>query len=164
MSARSYRLGYRWLVEGPIETVFHYVGDSRTFRQWFPVFKEVSQDEPQAPVRVGSHSRYRVQALLPYTLDWDVTVSRYEPYRLIETDCTVSLNGRFRLRGFVRYRFEQCGPLVRVTNEQELTPDRPLPGALHRLAQAVFSFNHDWAMARAAPGLQRVVRQDGKLP
>jgi uncharacterized protein YndB with AHSA1/START domain len=158
VSARSYRLSYRWLVEGPIETVFHYVGDSRTFRQWFPVFKEVRPDDPSAPVRVGSRTHCRVQAWLPYELDWDITVSRYEPCRLIETDCTVTLNGRFRLRGFVRYRFEQRGPLVSVVNEQELTPDRPLPGPLHGLAQGMFSFNHDWAMARGARGLQRVVR------
>jgi ligand-binding SRPBCC domain-containing protein len=154
-----YRFGYQWRIQGPIETVFHYVSDARTFLDWFPVFKDVRPDDPVGPLHVGSRSVMRVKALLPYTLDWDVTISRYEPPRLLETDVQLSLNGRFRMHGYVRYRFEpQPGNVVLVINEQEIAADRPLPRLLHPLAQAAFSFNHDWAMRQARAPLQAIVR------
>jgi hypothetical protein len=136
----AYQLGYRWTIEGPIDTVFHFVSDARTFHEWFGVFKRVESDDPDGPVRVGSHSRMKVRALLPYTLDWDVTVSRLEPPCLL-------------------HRLEQQGGIVTVINEQELIADRPLPGLLHPLAQAIFNLNHEWAMGRARDPLQRAVRR-----
>jgi hypothetical protein len=60
-----YRFGYQWRIRGPIERVSHYVSDARTFPEWFGVFKEVKTDDPVCPVRVGSHTVARVQALLP---------------------------------------------------------------------------------------------------
>jgi hypothetical protein len=153
----AYQLGYRWTIEGPIETVFHFVSDARTFREWFGVFKQVESDDPVGPVRVGSHSRMKVRALLPYTLDWDVTVAKLEPPRLLQTACRVTLNGRFGMHGYVRYRLEQQGRLVTVINEQELVAERPLPRLLHPVAQAIFDLNHDWAMSRASEALQRAV-------
>jgi hypothetical protein len=155
----SYQLGYRWTIEGPVETVFHYVSDARTFHEWFRVFKRVDADDPVGPLRVGSHSRMKVKALLPYTLDWEVTVSKLDPPRLMETDVRLSLNGRFGMRGYVRYRFVPAGRFVTVINEQELIADQPLPRILHPLAQAVFAFNPDWAMRAARAPLQRVVRR-----
>src|SRR3569833_493189 len=134
----TYRLSYRWVVKGPIETVFHYVADARTFLDWFPVFKEVRPDDPYGELRVGSHVLCHVTALLPYVLDWDITVSRCEPPYLIETDCTLSLSGRLGMHGFVRYRFEQQGGEVLVINEQEMFADQPLPSFLFPLAQAAF--------------------------
>jgi len=153
-----YRFGYQWCIRGPIESVFHYVSDARTFPTWFGVFKEVRPDDPESPIMVGSHTTARVRALLPYILDWDITVSRYLPTTLLETDVKLSLNGRFGMHGFVRYTFEALpGNVVLVTNEQELVADTPLPRMLHGVAQAAFAFNHDWAMRQAQTPLQAVV-------
>jgi len=158
-SGDPYRLGYRWTIEGPIDTVFHFVSDARTFTEWFFVFKDVRPDDPTGPLQVGSHARCRVKAALPYVLDWDITVAKLDAPHVIETDCRVTLAGRFPLTGYVRYRFEDSGALVTVINEQELQAERPLPGLLHPLAQTIFQFNHDWAMARAQGPLQQIVRR-----
>jgi hypothetical protein len=106
-----------------------------------------------------------VKALLPYVLDWDITVTRYEPPRLIETSVRLSLNGRFGMRGYVRYRFNpQPGNVIEVVNEQEMTADTPVPRVLYGLCQWAFSFNHDWAMRQAAAPLQAIVRQQPLAP
>jgi hypothetical protein len=154
-----YQFGYQWRIRGPIETVFHYVSDARTFPHWFGVFKEVKSDDPDGPIMVGTHTVARVQALLPYVLDWDITVSRCEPPTLLETSVKLSLNGRFGMHGYVRYTFDELpDQIVLVTNEQELAADKPLPGPLHGVAQAAFAFNHDWAMRQAQAPLQALVR------
>ena len=159
MSTDVYRLSHLWRVEGPIETVFHYVTDARTFLEWFPVFKEVSADEPVGSLHVGSHATARVKALLPYVLDWDITVVRHEPPVFQETAVELSLSGRFRMRGYIRYSFEERpSNIVVVRNEQELAAEKPLPRLVRPLAQAAFSFNHRYAMRQAQRPLQAIVR------
>jgi hypothetical protein len=154
----AYRLGYRWKIEGPIDTVFQFVSDARTFKDWFFVFKEVRPDDPTGPLQVGSHVRCLVKATLPYGLDWDITVAEMDAPRYIKTNCRVTLGGRFPLNGYVSYRFQQNGGVVTVINEQELAAEQPLPRLLRPLAQTLFSFNHDRAMGQAQEPLQRVVR------
>jgi hypothetical protein len=153
-----YTFGYRWIVRGPIDIVFRFVGDSRTFRDWFTVFKEVHSDDPVGPIGVGSHTTMRVKALLPYALDWDVTVVRHEPPRLLETAVKVTLRGRFGMHGRITFTLEeQPDGTVVVWNEQAIAADHPLPRFLHPLAQAVFAFNHRWAMKQAQGPLQAIV-------
>ena len=165
MHTDVYRLRHEWLIEGPIETVFHYVTDARTFLDWFPVFKAVSADDAVGQLHVGSHATARVKALLPYVLDWDITVVRHEPPWFQEVAVIVSLNGRFPLRGYIRYSFEQQGAsnVVKVYNEQELAAEKPLPRLLHPFAQAAFAFNHDWAMRQAQAPLQAITSRKSEL-
>lgn len=154
----TYRFGYRWRIHGPLESIFHYVTDARTFVDWFPIFKRVIADEPTGPLHVGSHVTAHVKALLPYVLDWDITVTQYDPPNFIETAVKLSLSGRFNMHGYVRYRFNRLpGNLVQVINEQAITADRPLPRLLHPLAQLAFAANHNWAMHKGAGPLQDIV-------
>jgi hypothetical protein len=151
-SDNIYRMSHQWVVRGPVETVFRYVGDARTFCSWFTVFKEVHPDEPTGEIHVGSHSTMRVKAQLPYMLDWDV---------LQETAVKVSLGGRFSMRGRIIFRLEpQPDGTVIVHNNQELTADRPLPNFLKPLAEWMFRFNHRWAMNQAQAPLQAIVAGD----
>jgi len=158
MSEDIYRMRHHWVVRGPVDTVFHYVSDSRTYLDWFTVFKSVDADDPVGPIRVGSHSTMRVQALLPYALDWDVTVTEYEPPRVAVVAIKVTLGGRFSMHGKIRFTLEERGDgTVVVTNAQEIAADRPLPGLVHLVAQAMFAINHRWAMDQAQRPLQAIV-------
>jgi hypothetical protein len=100
----------------------------------------------------------RVKALLPYILDWETTVVKHEPPRFQEVAVKLSLSGRLRMNGLIRYTFEQRpGGIVEVYNDQELAAEKPLPKILHPIAQAAFALNHDWAMGRAEAPLQAIV-------
>jgi hypothetical protein len=118
----------------------------------------VNPDDPVGPLHVGSHVTAKVKALLPYTLDWDITVTHYERPVYIETAVKLSLNGRFGMHGYVRYRFSrEPGNTVLVANEQAIVADKQLPGLFHAPAQLAFAFNHDWAMRQGAAPLQAIV-------
>ena len=158
MADNVYRMQHRWVVRGPIQTVFRYVADARTFTDWFTVFKEVRPDELTGPIRVGSHSTMQVKAQLPYVLDWDVTVARHEPPYLQETSVKLSLNGRFGMRGRIRFLLEERPDgRVFVHNTQELSADRPVPRVLKPLVEWMFRYNHRWAMRQAEAPLQAIV-------
>ena len=141
---QQYKLGYRWLIEGPIETVFHYVGDANTFPEWWPQFRS-AETEPKTP-QVGGRMRALVKSFLPYDLTWDCVITRYEPPRLIEVESHVSLGRRFRLSGWVRFTLREWDGLVEVLNEQVMVPERSVPRLLRPLAQRLFSWNHNFAM------------------
>jgi uncharacterized protein YndB with AHSA1/START domain len=115
-SGDVYHLGYRWVIDGPIDLVYHFVSHGRTYPEWFPVFRDARSDDDE--VRVGANVRYHVKALLPYHLYWDVTVTRLEPPHLVETDTTVALGGWFRLGGWVRFTLRERDGRVEVLNEQ----------------------------------------------
>jgi len=157
-SAEQYRLGYRWLIQGPIERVFHYVTEGNAVTQWWPQFRWAVM-EPSQP-RVGAHLRARVKSLLPYQLYWEAVVNRIEAPHLVEYETELSLSHRFRFTGRIRYTFHQRNAVVEVVNEQVMVPERSLPRPLRPLAQMLISFNHGYAMKRGGKGLQEIVRRD----
>ncbi len=161
----SFRFGHRWQIDGPIETVFDLVSDARTFPNWLHAFKSVETDDENGRIGIGSHTVCKVRAVLPYDLDWDITVTQYDRPNLVETDCRLTIAGHFHMRGYVRYRFLRSGELILIINEQELTPNVAIPGWVHSIAQAVFSANHHWAMNRARGALQQSVwRESRQVP
>jgi len=158
MAEDVYHMQHRWVIRGPIDTVFRYVGDARTYLDWFTVFQAVTPDDPVGPVKVGSHCTMKVKAQLPYTLDWDVTVARNEPPRFQEVSIKVTLGHRFGMHGRIQFTLADQGDgTVVVTNAQEIAADQPVPGFLHPVAQAIFAYNHRWAMNQAARPLQAIV-------
>ena len=155
----GFHLGHRWHIDGPIETVFDLVSDARTFPTWLDIFKSVEMDSPQGRVGIGSHALCKVRALIPLDLDCDFTVTQYDRPNLVETDYRLTIAGRFHMRGYVRYRLLRSNELILVIHEREMTWDPPFPAWLHSIVQAVFSFNHHWAMSRARGALQQSVWQ-----
>jgi uncharacterized protein YndB with AHSA1/START domain len=156
LSSEAFRLSYRWHIEGPIQTVFHFLSQMDTYPAWWPVFLYVHSDDED--VHVGASAIARVKSFLPYHLEWKCTISRLDPPHYIEVDTHVALGGWFPLRGQVRFRLVQNGPFVTVFNEQLEWPERHIPRLLRALAARLFSFNHAYAMSLGEPGLQRVVR------
>jgi uncharacterized protein YndB with AHSA1/START domain len=156
LAGALYRLSHRWRIEGPIDTVYYYLTHGRTFPEWWPVFRDVETDADE--VAVGSRSRFRVRALLPYRLDWECTIARLDTPFYLELDTRVTLGGWFRLAGPIRFHLTQQGPVVEVRNEQELRAANRLPAPLLALATRAFAFNHARAMATGERGLQRAVR------
>jgi uncharacterized protein YndB with AHSA1/START domain len=152
-----YRLGHRWLINGPIDVVFDllsHAGDYPTW--WTPCFKSAEADDE---VAVGARSHLRVRARLPYELVWDITVTELDPPNLIEVDTRVRLSGRFPLRGPIRYTLTERPDGVEVINDQVIVSERRLPWPLRAVLQRAFAYNHDWAFRIGGRGLQRAVDQ-----
>jgi uncharacterized protein YndB with AHSA1/START domain len=151
-----YRLGYRWLIKGPIDVVFDLLTDSRGYPTWWsPCFKSAESDDTE--VAVGARSHLRVRSRLPYELVWDVTIVELEPPNVIVVDTNVRLSGRFPLRGPIRYTLTDGPEGVEVVNDQVIVSERRLPRPLRALLQRAFAYNHAWAFKIGGRGLQRAV-------
>lgn len=150
-----YRLGHRWLIKGPIDVVFDVLSQLREFPTWWSVFKSVESDDPE--FGVGASARVRTRVVLPYDLDWALTVAAMDRPRLLELDATVLLANRFPLRGPLRFTLTETGDGVEVLNEQVFTSERRLPRPLRAIAQRMFAFNHAWGFERGGKSLQKAV-------
>ena len=155
-SGDVYRLGYRWLIKGPIDVVFDLLTDSRGYPTWWsPCFKSAETDDTE--VAIGARSHLRVRSRLPYELVWDITLVELEPPNVIVVDTIVRLSGRFPLRGPIRYTLTDGPDGVEVVNDQVIVSERRLPQPLRALLQRAFAYNHAWAFRIGGRGLQRAV-------
>jgi uncharacterized protein YndB with AHSA1/START domain len=152
----EYRLGYRWLIRGPIDVVFDLLTHSADYPSWWaPCFKSAESDDTE--VFVGARAHLRVRSQLPYELVWDVTLVELERPNLIVVDTIVRLSGRFPLRGPIRYTLTEGPDGVEVVNDQVIVSERRLPRPLRALTQRAFAYNHAWAFKIGGRGLQKAV-------
>ena len=152
----EYRLGHRWVIDGPIDVVFELLTQARDFPTWWaPCFKSAESDDTE--LVVGSRAHLRVRSQLPYELVWDVRVVQMDRPRFLEIDTIVRLSNRFPLRGPIRYTLTEGPDGVEVVNEQILVAERRLPRPLRALTQRAFAYNHNWAFKIGGRGLQKAV-------
>jgi uncharacterized protein YndB with AHSA1/START domain len=155
-SGDVYRLGHRWLINGPIDVVFDLLTHAKDYPTWWsPCFKSAESDDTE--VAVGARTHLRVQSRLPYELVWDVTLVELEPPHLIVVDTNVRLSGRFPLRGPIRYTLTDGPDGVEVVNDQVIVSERSLPRPMRALLQRAFAYNHAWAFRIGGRGLQQAV-------
>jgi uncharacterized membrane protein len=154
---QTFNLSYEWQVNGPIEAVYYFLSHLATYPEWWPVFRSV--EVPPGEPNIGVASKADVKAILPYYLDWTITPRILEPPRLVVVVTHLVISGGLAVDGYVRFELEQGGESVIVHNIQEERLGRPLPRIVRPIAERVFRFNHDWAMAQGLPGLQRVVSE-----
>ncbi|MBS1724754.1 MAG: hypothetical protein JSS66_17570 [Armatimonadetes bacterium] len=160
MAERSFRLGYCWELEGTIDAAFYYISHIATWPTWWPQIVAVQTDDPEKhEVAVGDTALMKARSFLPYGLDWQTEVTRIEPPHLIEVASAVELGKSFELAGTVAFELTQKGGRVLAVNRQEMSPKRPVAGVLWPVMNAIFNFNHDYAMKRGQAGLQRVLDQ-----
>lgn len=145
-----------WDVDAPIEAVFNALADVRTYPTWWkPVYLEVAADGPPA---VGRKSRQHFKGRLPYHLRTTSEIVRLEPPREFEVKVEGDLSGRgiWTLTPMTRG--------VHVRFDWRVNADRPLLRVLTPLLRPLFRWNHNWAIRRAAAGLETYARSRAASP
>ena len=90
MGEDVYRFGYRWVVRGPIETVFAIVGDARTFKDWFTVFKQV----PYMDGQIVSGWNFRANEDKPFQQYCYFSRRSNEPKGQVEIKIDLAMDGK----------------------------------------------------------------------
>jgi uncharacterized protein YndB with AHSA1/START domain len=163
MSRYVYRVGHRWVIEGPIDTVWHYVSDARTYPQWDPsvLVGEVRRDSNGSDsIQVGAVVHARGRCILPYDVIFDGVVTRVEPPYYLEMDTHVSGGGRTRWHGVTRIQLKPRGPRVEIVEMMEFPVEQtepPVPALFRPLVSALANFNHAACARKGGRGLQQIV-------
>lgn len=145
MSAYSFLT--TWCLGAPIERVWEVIHASERYPRWWKGVREVTELEPSRANGVGGLSRFQWRSKLPYSLEFDLRVTRCERPYLLEAQASGELEGR----GV--WRLYEGGAGTAVIYSWDVSTTRRWMNRLAPVARPAFEWNHDYVMRQGAHGL-----------
>ena len=136
-----------WCVAAPIEPVWDLISSSERYPEWWKGVRKVTELEPGGENGVGTLSRLEWRSKLPYSLEFDVRVTRSEPPYLLEGHASGELEGV----GVWRLYSSDIG--TALIYSWDVATTRAWMNAISPVARRVFAWNHDYVMRQGAIGL-----------
>ena len=109
--------------------------------------------ETDGPPELGRVSRQRFKGRLPYKLETQSTITRYDQPDVLEADVVGDL------RGHGKWTLTRTHGGTHVRFDWQVFADRPLLRRLTPILRPLFRWNHDWAIERAMEGLEPFARR-----
>jgi len=145
----SYSFVTIWRHRAPIEAVYDAIADSLRWPEWWPTVRRVEELATGDPsTGDGSVRRYTFKGSLPYTLSFDMAVTRLERPRVLAGEATGELEGTG-----VWTLTEEPGGITVARYDWNVRTTRWWMNLLAPIAGPVFRANHDVVMRAGAKGL-----------
>jgi uncharacterized protein YndB with AHSA1/START domain len=133
-----------WCVAAPIEPVWDLISSSERYPEWWKGVRKVSELEPGGVNGVGTLSRLEWRSKLPYSLEFDMRITRSEPPYLLEGHASGELEGVGVWRLF-------DSPLgTALVYSWDVSTTRRWMNRIAPLARPAFAWNHDYVMRQGA--------------
>src|SRR5215207_1966101 len=142
----DYRFLTTWVLDAPIEPTFEVLNDSTAYPEWWKGVQSVEVLEEGDESGVGELDRFSWRSVLPYTLEFDLRVTRVERPLLIEGEATGELEGVGVWRLFE-------GPETAVIYDWRVRTTKLWMNMFGPLARPAFAWNHDLVMRQGGHGL-----------
>ena len=156
--ANDYHFVTTWRFEASCEEVFRILGNPQSLTRWWPeVYLKVDEVHSGNESGTGRIISLLTKGWLPYKLNWQFEVTHVsEPYGF-----SLVASGDFAGTG--EWSFVQDGNFVDVTYDWHIRAEKPLIRRFSSLLKSVFSWNHEWAMAKGRVGLQKELNRIREL-
>jgi uncharacterized protein YndB with AHSA1/START domain len=145
----EYHFVSTWQIQAPIEQVWEEISHSERWPSWWKYVVAVDELEPGAADGVGKRQRMLFRTRLPYTLGFEVRVTRVQPPTDLEAEATGELEGTGRWT----LAPADGGTLVRIYWDIRTT--KRWMNLLAPVARPAFNWNHDELMREGGEGLAR---------
>ena len=143
----AYNFLTTWCVDAPIEPVWDLISSSERYPEWWKGVRSVTELEPGGENGVGALSRFEWRSRLPYSLCFDLRVTRSQPPHLLEAQASGELEGI----GIWRLYSGAAG--TAIVYSWHVSTTRPWMNRVAPLARPAFAWNHDYVMRQGARGL-----------
>ncbi|HEY8082760.1 MAG TPA: SRPBCC family protein [Solirubrobacterales bacterium] len=140
-----------WLLDSPREPVWEAIYAQERWPEWWRGVEEVEELKSGDEIGIGTVSRMAWKSLLPYRVEFEVTIGRVERPHLMEADAVGEL------AGVGRWRLYEHEGVTAVLYEWKVATTKPWMNLLAPVARPVFEWNHDWVMARGGEGISRLL-------
>jgi hypothetical protein len=154
----KYHFVSTWRLQAPVERVWEEISHAERWPDWWKYVVSVDELEPGTADGVGRRQRLLFRTRLPYTLGFDLRVTRVEAPSVLEAEATGELEGTGRWT----LTASDGGTLVRYNWDVRTT--RWWMNLLAPVARPVFTWNHDELMREAGESLARRLGADLALP
>lgn len=150
MPATSFHLVTDWTFAAPREAVWRALLAPEEWPSWWRAVTKVERLAPGDANGVGAVRRMTWRTALPYTLTFDMRMTRVEPMTLIEGRAQGELTGLGRWT-----LFSPAGGSTAVRYEWIVEVTKPWQRLIAPLARPVFTWNHNVVMGWGHEGLAR---------
>jgi uncharacterized protein YndB with AHSA1/START domain len=151
----SYSFLTTWCVDAPIERVWDVIYASERYPDWWKGVRKVTQLERGGEHGVGALWRLEWRSRMPYTLEFDLRITRSEPPHLLAAQAIGELEGSGTWRLF-------SSPLgTAILYSWDVSTTRAWMNRLGPIARPAFAWNHNIVMRQGAYGLAKEL--DAKL-
>jgi uncharacterized protein YndB with AHSA1/START domain len=144
----QYEFLTRWQLDAPIEAVFELLRDSERYPSWWKGVKRVELLQTGSDGGVGDISRFTWRSILPYSLSFDLRVTRVERPFTIEGQASGELEGT----GIWTLSTLDGGGTT-VLYDWRVRTTKAWMNAFGPLPRPAFAWNHDVVMRQGAKGL-----------
>jgi uncharacterized protein YndB with AHSA1/START domain len=141
-----YRFLTTWCIDAPIEAVFDVLYDSVGYPRWWKGVNSVEVLEAGDEAGIGQLNRFVWRSVLPYSLGFDLKVTRVERPYLIEGHASGELQG---VGTWQLYE----GRGVAVVYDWRVRTTKLWMNLFGPLARPAFAWNHDLVMRQGGRGL-----------
>jgi hypothetical protein len=138
-----------WCVEAPVQRVWDVIFEVERYPEWWPGVRKVSELAPGDEHGLGALHRLEWRSKLPYSLEFDMRVTRTEPPYLLEGQASGELEGS----GVWRLYEGAAG--TAVVYSWDVSTTRRWMNRIAPLARPAFEWNHDYVMRNGAHGLAK---------
>jgi polyketide cyclase/dehydrase/lipid transport protein len=135
-----------WCLDAPIDDVWLMLEDAAAYPTWWKGVRTVELLASGDEVGIGEVNRFSWRSVLPYTLAFDMEVTRVDPLRLLEGRATGELDGVGVWRLF-------SGPCTAVVYDWRVRTTKAWMNVLGPLVRPGFIWNHDLVMRQGAQGM-----------
>ena len=137
-----------WCVDAPIDAVFDVLNDSAAYPRWWKGVQGVEKLESGDESGIGEVDRFTWRSFLPYSLGFDMRVTRVVRPYLIEGRA----NGE--LEGIGSWRLYE-GQGTAVVYDWRVRTTKLWMNLFGPLARPAFIWNHDFVMRQGGRGLAK---------
>jgi uncharacterized protein YndB with AHSA1/START domain len=145
----EYHFVSTWQIQAPIERVWEEIYHAERWPSWWKYVAGVEELEHGAADGVGRRMRLLFRTLLPYTLGFEVTVTRVRPPSLLEADAAGELEGTGR------WTLTPTGGGTLVRYDWDIRTTKPWMNLLAPVARPAFRWNHEALMREGGESLAR---------
>jgi uncharacterized protein YndB with AHSA1/START domain len=135
-----------WCINAPIEAIFDLLNEPVGYPRWWKGVRRVEVLERGDGPTVGELDRFEWRSVLPYSLGFDMRVTRVQRPYLIEGHATGELEGVGTWRLYE-------GQGVAVVYDWRVRTTKRWMNVFGPLARPAFAWNHDLVMRQGGRGL-----------
>jgi uncharacterized protein YndB with AHSA1/START domain len=135
-----------WCVDAPIEDVFDALRESAAYPRWWKGVQSVEVLQPGDETSVGEVDRFTWRSVLPYSLVFDLRLTRIQRPHLIEGEASGELEGVGTWRLYE-------GQGTAIVYDWRVRTTKLWMNLFGPLARPAFSWNHDIVMRQGGEGL-----------
>jgi uncharacterized protein YndB with AHSA1/START domain len=136
-----------WCVDAPIQPVWDLIFDAKRYPEWWKGVRSVTELEPGDDNGLGALNRLEWRSKLPYSLEFDMRITRSQPPYVLEGQASGELDGM----GI--WRLYEGGAGTAVVYSWDVSTTRRWMNRIAPLARPAFKWNHDYVMRNGAHGL-----------